>query len=91
MNVRAYKRNISVSTVDFRPLTYESTAVDWRQQLLTSFYIVCGALFACKREITVVSLVVRAVMRGTNIRSQLVEHFVTKLGMWSTIMSRNVM
>ena len=38
-NVQADKRNIFVSTIDFRPtLTYESTSADWGQQLLTSFY-----------------------------------------------------
>ena len=66
--MRAYKRNISVSTIAFRPtLTYESTEADWGQKRLTSFYAVCGASFAYKREITVVSSVVRAVMHKTNI------------------------
>ena len=37
------------------------------QQLLTSFHAACGALFAYKREIAMVSSVVRAVMRMTNI------------------------
>ena len=37
------------------------------------FYTGCGELFACKREITVVSSVVRAITHETNICSQLVE------------------
>ena len=42
-NVQADKRNVFVSTIDFRPtLTYESTSADWGQQLLTSFYATCG-------------------------------------------------
>ena len=54
-NVRAHKRIISASTIDFRPtLTYESTSADLWQQRLTSFCAVCGVLFYCKRESTVV-------------------------------------
>ena len=67
---------LTVSTIDLRPtLTFEYTLADWGQQLLTSFYAVCGALFAYKREITMVSSVVRAVTRGTTIRSLSVGHF----------------
>ena len=44
---------LTVSTIDLRPaLTFEYTSADRGQQLLTSFYAVCGALFAYKREIT---------------------------------------
>ena len=61
-NVRAHKRTISVSTIDFRPtLTYESTSAHLRRQRLTSFYAVCGVLFDYKRKSTVVSSGVRDV------------------------------
>ena len=74
--MRAHKGNIYVSTIDFRPtLTYESTSSDWGQKPLTSFYALRGALFAYKREITVVSSAVKAETRVTNICSQLVVRF----------------
>ena len=58
------------------------TSADLRQQHLTSFCAVCGVLFDCKRESTVVFLGLRAVMPLTNICSQSAEclfaTFVTK-------------
>ena len=73
-NVRAHKRNISVSTIDFRPtLTYESTSPDLRQQRLTSFFAVYGVLFDYKRESTVVSSGVRDATLVTNMCSQSAE------------------
>ena len=75
-NVWAHKRSISVSTIDFRPTsTYKSTSADLWQQHLTSFYTVCGVLFAHKKESTVVSVVVRAVTHEMNVCSQSVECF----------------
>ena len=60
-NVRVYKRTLSASTVEFRPiLMYESTSADLWQQRLTSFCAVCGVLFDYKRESTVVSSGVKA-------------------------------
>ena len=61
-NMRAHKRTISVSTIDFRPtLTYKSTSADLLQQHMTSFCTVYDVLFDYKRESTVVSSGVRAV------------------------------
>ena len=86
-NVRAHKRNISVSTIDFRPaLMYESTSADLRQQLLTCLYAVCGALFVYKRESTVVSSVVIIKLQHARRRFLLSrlntfrQPFVTKFG-----------
>ena len=73
-NVRAHKRTISASTIDFRPiLTYESTSADLRQQRLTPFRAVCGVLFDYKRESTVVFSGVRDVTLMTHICSQSAE------------------
>ena len=73
-NMRAHKRTISVSTIDFRPtLTYESTSAHLRRQRLTSFYAVCGVLFDYKRKSTVVSSGVRDVTLVTNICYQSAE------------------
>ena len=73
-NVRAHKRIISASTIDFRStLTYESTSADLRRQRLTSFCAVCGVLFYCKRESIVVSSGVRDVTVVTHICSHSAE------------------
>ena len=73
-NVRAHKRTISASTIDFQcTLMYESTSADLWQQCLTSFCTMCGVLFDYKKESTVVSSGVRDVTLMTNICSQLAE------------------
>ena len=84
-NVRAHKRIISASTIDFRPtITYESTSADLRQQRLTFFCALCGVLFYYKRESTVVSSGVKDVTLVTHICSHsaecLLQSFGTKLG-----------
>ena len=73
------------SVLSLIPLTFDlhmSTSADLRQQHLTSFCAVCGVLFDCNRESTVVFLGLRAVMPLTNICSQSAEclyaTFVTK-------------
>ena len=77
-NVRAHKRTISASTIDFQPtLTYVSASADLRQQCLTSFCTVCGVFFDYKRENTVVSSGVRDVTLMTNICSQSAECLYT--------------
>ena len=80
-NVRAHKRIIFASTIDFWPSTidfwptlmYESTSADLRQQRLTSFCAVCGVLFYYKGESTVVSSWVRDVTLVTHICSHSAE------------------
>ena len=75
-NVRAHKRTISASTIDFQPtLTYVSASADLRQQCLTSFCTVCGVFFDYKRENTVVSSGVRDVTLVTHICSHSAECF----------------
>ena len=96
--MRAHKRTISASTIDFRPtLTYESTSADlWQQHLppLPPFFLLFffTVYFMCmvydyKRKSTVVSSGVRDVTHLTHICSRSADCLV----LWCTIMSSNVM